>query len=185
MSKENAIECISLYLIIISFIFPNLNRPPSSSTIDEYKERCSNLKKVTKYVEPTIISTKLKLKTASAINSTDHINREINQLQDAKYTASLRKDLLGEDSDGSSLRKRAGAGSGSGGGGADDMKSAIKYHDDLQDKIAQDILILTRNLKEQTITANQIIKKDTEVIFSSSDESNEIFIIFSIFLDCY
>lgn len=139
-----------------------ITRGTSKNTVEEYKDRCSRLKKATKYVEPENASSKLKSKTSNITTSTDHLSREINQLQDAKYTASLRKDLLGEDTNGSSLRKRTGTGTGTG-VGADDMKSAIKYHDDLQDKIAQDILILTRNLKEQTITANQIIKKDTEV----------------------
>lgn len=145
--------------MILILFFSVQTSPPQPATIDEYKQRCSNLKQLTNYVEPVNVSSKLKWKSSNIVNTTDHLTKEINQLQDSKYTASLRKELLGDDSAGNTLRKRIGTGSGS-----DDMNSAIKYHEDLQEKIAQDILLLTRNLKEQTITANQIIKKDTEVI---------------------
>lgn len=84
--------------------------------------------------------------------------KEVHQIQDAKYTNSLRKDLLGINSnDVSGLRKR-GANTGS-----EDMSQAMKHHADLQEKIAEDMLALTRNLKEQTETANRIIKRDTDV----------------------
>lgn len=40
--------------------------------------------------------------------------------------------------------------------------------DDIQEKIAENMLLLTKNLKEQTETANKIIKRDTEVVQASS-----------------
>lgn len=78
-------------------------------------------------------------------------------MQDAKYANSLRRDLLGAN-DSNGLRKRA-----TGSSGGDDMNQAMKHHANLQEKIAEDMLALTRNLKEQTETANRIIRKDTEV----------------------
>lgn len=41
----------------------------------------------------------------------------------------------------------------------------MKYYSDYQERITEDMLALTRNLREQTETANKIIKRDTEVIF--------------------
>ena len=38
-----------------------------------------------------------------------------------------------------------------------------KYYSNIQEKLADEMLSLTRNLKEQTITANKILKRDTEV----------------------
>lgn len=38
----------------------------------------------------------------------------------------------------------------------------------MQDKIAEELLILTRNLKEQSQLANKIIKQDTEVVGKSA-----------------
>lgn len=100
----------------------------------------------------------------------DHIVKEINQLQDAKYTNSLRRDLLGVSAnDPNGLRKRLTAGSSSGG---DDMNQAMKHHANMQEKIAEDMLALTRNLKDQTETANKIIRRDTDVSTNWCSNSN-------------
>lgn len=108
-------------------------------------------------MEPPKLDSRLKFK--SNLVSSDQVLREINQLHDAKYTNSLRRDLLGVNANdgGAGLRKRT---TGSGG---DDMNQAMKHHANLQEKITEDMLALTRNLKEQTETANRIIRKDTEV----------------------
>lgn len=50
-----------------------------------------------------------------------------------------------------------------------DADEVIKYHENMQQKITEDMLMLTRTLKEQSETANKIIKKDTEVVTRSSD----------------
>lgn len=134
---------------------------PKETTLDEYKTRCGTLKTETNYVEPPKLESRLKLK--SNLVSSDSVLKEINQLHDAKYTNSLRRDLLGANaSDSNGLRKRTAGGSG-GGSGGDDMNQAMKHHANLQEKITEDMLALTRNLKEQTVTANRIIRKDTEV----------------------
>lgn len=115
-------------------------------------------------MEPPKLESRLKLK--SNLVPSDSVLKEINQLQDAKYASSLRRDLLGgSTSDSNGLRKR-GTGNSSNSGG-DDMNQAMKHHANLQEKITEDMLALTRNLKEQTETANRIIRKDTEVMLSS------------------
>lgn len=45
-----------------------------------------------------------------------------------------------------------------------DLDQVINYHEDMQKKITDDMLILTNSLKEQSQLANKIIKKDTEVL---------------------
>lgn len=89
--------------------------------------------------------------------------REINQIHNANYNNELRTELLGTDKPESSstLRKRATGISTSSGG--ENMGQAMKYYGDVQERIAEDMLSLTRSLKEQTETANRIIKRDTEV----------------------
>lgn len=64
------------------------------------------------------------------------------------------------------VRKRATA------TGGDNMGEAVKYYGDLQERIAEDMLSLTKNLREQTETANKIIKKDTEVVSKSNQLSD-------------
>lgn len=46
---------------------------------------------------------------------------------------------------------------------SEDLDELITHHQKLQDKIAEEMLILTQNLKGQSEIANKIIKKDTEV----------------------
>lgn len=49
------------------------------------------------------------------------------------------------------------------------MNEAVKFHTTAQEKITEHMLSLTRNLKEQTETANRIIRKDTEVVSRSTN----------------
>lgn len=133
---------------------------PKETVIEEYKTRCTSLKEQTNYVEPPKITSKLKLK--STIDSND-IMKEVNQLQDSKYTSSLRRDLMGiSANDANSVRKRTKAGVG-GGGSGEELTQAMNHHVNMQEKIAEDMLAITRNLREQTETANKIIRKDTDV----------------------
>jgi len=50
----------------------------------------------------------------------------------------------------------------------DNMNEAAKYYTNAQEKITEHMLSLTRNLKEQTETANRIIRRDTEVVSRST-----------------
>lgn len=45
-----------------------------------------------------------------------------------------------------------------------DVDEIITVQQKMQDRIAQEMLILTSNLKEQSELANKIIRQDTEVI---------------------
>lgn len=85
---------------------------------------------------------------------------EINSIKNAKIHQELRKELLGGESSG--IRQRNVA------GGEDNLEQAVKHYSNMQEKLAEDMLLLTRNLKEQTQTANMIIKKDTEIVSRSS-----------------
>lgn len=51
----------------------------------------------------------------------------------------------------------------------DDLDELLEYNRNMQEKIADDMLILTRNLKEQSQLANKIIKQDTDIVGKSSN----------------
>lgn len=104
------------------------------------------------------------------IGSGEAVIREINQIHNSNYNKEVRAELMGTDDSTTSLRKRVAASSG---GGTEDMGQASKYYADMQERITEDILTLTRNLKEQTETASKIIRKDTEVYFLYGFNSNE------------
>uniref|UniRef100_A0A6B2EPN1 Vesicle transport protein USE1 n=1 Tax=Phlebotomus kandelakii TaxID=1109342 RepID=A0A6B2EPN1_9DIPT len=127
---------------------------PDSRAIEEYRNRCGELKKLVNYQEPQKSATK-------ANTSVDGIFKEIKQVHNANYYKDLRKDLLGGDG---SMRQRK-IGSGSAG---DDMGKAMKHYADIQEQIAENMISLTSNLREQTETANRIIKSDVETVKRST-----------------
>lgn len=132
---------------------------PNRNTLDEYYNRCDQLKSTINYVEQPNDSRKLKAKSRD-IAGGDGVLKEINQIQNEHYHSQMRKELMDTQNDlQAGLRKRGGMAVNS----SDNMGQAMKYYGDMQEKIAEDMLSLTRNLKEQTEIANKIIRKDTEV----------------------
>ena len=53
--------------------------------------------------------------------------------------------------------------------------AATKNFEDMQEKIASDMLILTKSLKDHVQTANKIIKKDTEIVQNSAKLTDKNF----------
>lgn len=87
--------------------------------------------------------------------------REIQTIKKAQVTQELRKELLDENS----TRKRFTNKQVENGENTD---QSVKYYTHIQEKIAEDMIAMTRNLKEQTEIANKIIKKDTEIVIKTS-----------------
>lgn len=131
-----------------------------ATAIDEYRTRCQTIKEAANYTDTSAATSANGVKH---MESGEHILKEIGQLHDARYSNSMRRDLLGSNDDSTGLRRRVNAG--------EDMNKAVKHYADLQEKLAEDMLMLTRNLKEQTETASKIIKKDTEVVSKSAQLS--------------
>lgn len=135
----------------------------TEKAIEDYKNRCTNLKELVNYTEP-ILDKKLKSKINLIDDSGNTVMKEIKQINQSKMYNDLRQDLIGKDELNLGIRKR---------GNTEDMGQAVKYYSDMQEKIAEDMLSLTRNLKEQTETANKIIKRDTDVVVKSASLSEK------------
>jgi len=90
---------------------------------------------------------------------------EIKHRHVTKYSEDLRKELLGDPT--------PAKGSSADTNKPEELDELIKYHHQIQEKIADHMLELTRTLKEQAKTAGQIIKNDTEVLQSSSKRMDE------------
>lgn len=116
------------------------------------------------YIEsPTIPkrASRLQIKIEPENDYGDSLLHEINQMRVVNNNNALRKELLGTESNTDGIRKRIPTAAGQ--NAKVDMGQAMKYYGDMQEKIAEEMLMMTRSLKEQTETANTIIKKDTEV----------------------
>ncbi|XP_055526768.1 vesicle transport protein USE1 [Wyeomyia smithii] len=136
---------------------------PEEKLITEYRNRCAELKKVSNYVEPSLNAeqrSRLKTKSKGTNDSGGDVMREIRQIHDQKFQKELRSELFNGNF--STIRRRAGQKV------AENLEHTVKQFSDEQEKIAEDMLMLTRNLKEQTETASKIIKKDTEIVTKSS-----------------
>ncbi|XP_054732080.1 vesicle transport protein USE1 isoform X1 [Anastrepha obliqua] len=133
----------------------------SNLKIPDYTKRLNALKILTNYFDspPPVKSLRSKLRPAHETG--DDALKEMQQLQSSKHYADLRKELLNEDQ----LRRRRPDESATNASG---MNEAVKYYNEAQEKITEHMLSLTRNLKEQTETANRIIKKDTEIVSKST-----------------
>ncbi|CAO1426393.1 unnamed protein product [Diamesa hyperborea] len=129
-------------------------------SVSEYHERCQELKIKINYVEPP---ERVKLKSKSKESTSDGIITEIKQLNNSRYTTELRKELFDGDTN-TGLRKRA---------DNESSENMEKYYSNIQEKLADEMLSLTRNLKEQTLTANKILKRDTETVGKSSNLANQ------------
>jgi unconventional SNARE in the endoplasmic reticulum protein 1 len=101
---------------------------------------------------------KIERKNKSNKDEKETILKEIKQISDSKYSRDLRKELFDGD-DSSGLRRR---------GGGESVENMEKYYENIQEKLSEEMISLTRNLKEQTLTASKIILKDTDVLTKSA-----------------
>jgi len=85
---------------------------------------------------------------------------EIKHRHNAKYVEDMRKELLGDTSsiDGGITGERSG-----------DNDDLVKYHHSIQEKIADHMLDLAREIKKQASDAGKIVRKDTALLEKSSD----------------
>lgn len=145
------------YLSSLDDMLRDLKQTADSDNIPDYIRRIEALKKV-------II---VEHNASNFLNAQDDAELNSGSSNDVSPSKNLssREQLLG---DSSKLRLRSGKGN-------DDLDEALEYHQNMQQKIADDMLTLTRNLKEQSQLANKIIKRDTEVAANSSNLTEKNF----------
>ncbi|XP_072100167.1 vesicle transport protein USE1 [Mobula birostris] len=86
----------------------------------------------------------------------------------ARYMGEMRSELLGEpllSADGSGvteLRKRSGMGDEK--QSASEMDTLLHHHHNVQERLAEEMLNLARNLKNNTLAAQNVIKKDNQTL---------------------
>ncbi|XP_073837447.1 vesicle transport protein Use1 [Musca autumnalis] len=133
----------------------------SNEKIPDYSQRVQHLKKLTNYIDSPTSANRRRISGhfKTAVETGDDALKEVNQLNQTRQYVELRKELLQDDS----LRRRKPLEDDSG-----DQGEAVKFIRDNQEKITEHMLSLTRNLKEQTETANKIIRKDTEMMSRSA-----------------
>lgn len=94
--------------------------------------------------------------------------REIYLQTQAKYANEIREELLGAHESrlpglGQAVRRRFGQAANRDELISDDAEAVLRHHHQMQEKVAQEMVSLAQNLKQNCLLANDIIRRDVEV----------------------
>ncbi|KAL0869881.1 hypothetical protein ABMA27_006083 [Loxostege sticticalis] len=149
---------------------------PSKDVLAEYTKRTTFLKGLIQTATLNSPIEKLdavqQLSHGAATMCADASAQEIHQKTVAKYGVELRSELFGLEDPDDALRKRniiKAPNFTSNSSSQEDIDSLLKYHQNMQEKVAENMVMLTRSLKEQSQIASTIIKADTEALKKSSE----------------
>ncbi|XP_028907301.2 vesicle transport protein USE1 [Ornithorhynchus anatinus] len=98
----------------------------------------------------------------------------------ARYTNEMKSELLGmvsssaSDAKERSLRKRAGLGPEEK-QSASELDAMLQHHHNVQEKLAEEMLSLARNLKSNTLAAQNVIKQDNQTLSHSLKMADQNF----------
>ncbi|XP_066952118.1 vesicle transport protein USE1 isoform X3 [Macrobrachium rosenbergii] len=151
---------------------------PNEETLKHYKRQVDFLKGV---IDAENCAKVIDSGTATQMiphgpaTTSDHtVTQQIHHRAQVKTTNRLRQDLLGLDPrDGSELRNRnAGLSDVS----AEDFQSQLLTDEQKREKMVEDMIIMTKEWKEQSKIAKKIIQKDIDVLDKSSKlaDSNQV-----------
>ncbi|XP_066126618.1 vesicle transport protein USE1 [Saccopteryx bilineata] len=153
---------------------------PASEVINEYSRKVDFLKGMLQAEKLTSSSEKALANQFLAPGRVPTTARErvpatktVHLQSRARYTSEMRSELLGMDSTGEpklDMRKRTGV---AGPRTGDEKQSAaeldvvLQQHQNLQEKLAEEMLGLARSLKTNTLAAQSVIKKDNQTLSHS------------------
>ncbi|XP_042637538.1 vesicle transport protein USE1 [Orycteropus afer afer] len=151
---------------------------PASEVINEYSRKVDFLKGMLQAEKLTSSSEKALANQFLAPGRVPTTARErvpatktVHLQSRARYTGEMRSELLGMDTakePGLDVRKRTGVA-----GQVDEKQSAaeldlvLQRHQNLQEKLAEEMLGLARSLKTNTLAAQSVIKKDNQTLSHS------------------
>lgn len=142
-----------------------MSNKPCKDTMLEYMRRIDFLKglvdtaKLSNPVERVVATQMLSKSPMTTTNSIGpNITTQIHQKTTAKYNRELRSELFNIDKGSSEdgLRQRLPNSNMQN----EDIDAFLKYNRNIQEKIAENMLLMTSNMKEHALTASAIIKKD-------------------------
>ncbi|ELW67189.1 Vesicle transport protein USE1 [Tupaia chinensis] len=150
---------------------------PTSEVINEYSRKVEFLKGMLQTEKLTSSSEKALANQFLAPGRVPTTSRErvpatktVHLQSRARYTSEMRSELLGTVDPELDFRKRTGV---TGSRPVDEKQSAaeldlvLQRHQDLQEKLAEEMLGLARSLKTNTLAAQSVIKKDNQTLSHS------------------
>ncbi|GIX99452.1 vesicle transport protein USE1 [Caerostris darwini] len=146
---------------------------PSQDTLTKYDRRVEFLRGIVEAEKLPSVSEKAMANQLLAPGSLAIPSKKIHQQTKAQYLREMREELLGKNedsqtgSDGVRLRNI------NSNVPHDDFDAVMQYHNSMQEKVAQDMMSLVQNLKQNSLLAGHIIKKDTEVLQKSTSMADD------------
>lgn len=139
------------------------------------RDRLTLFKRRVKFIRGIVDAEKLK-SASEKLTATEILSPRTSSTQDrsriktqeiflqtkSKYNREVRDELLSESKGG--LRKRFDKTDGN----KNDADLVLNFHHEMQEKVASEMITLARNLKENLYLANEIIKKDVEILDDSA-----------------
>lgn len=147
----------------MNLLFKRFFSQPSKDDLTNYFKKLKFLrgivdtKKLPSSTERFIASEILSPVTKSDEWQDQDMTKQIHLQNKGKYSSEVRKDLLRR----TQLKTNESLTNA-------DIGSVIKYHSNIQEKIADEMLILTRNLKQNVNLSGEIIRSDTEVKYNAN-----------------
>ncbi|XP_011311560.1 vesicle transport protein USE1 [Fopius arisanus] len=180
MAKEDSQRYWKLekYILALDELLKRLqiqaDKPPRD-TMSKYIKRIDFLKGIVETAKipgpiERVVAAQMLPKTSNLLSETasPSITTQIHQKTTAKYNRDVRAELF--NSDGGmgqeGLRQRLANQPSQ----DEDLDAILKYNRNMQEKIAENMLMMTKNMKEHALTASAIIKSD----ISSLDKSDKL-----------
>ncbi|XP_015118057.1 vesicle transport protein USE1 [Diachasma alloeum] len=170
MAKENPNRDWRLekYILALDDLLKKLQTQPDKPPRDimsEYIKRIDFLKGIVDTAKipgpiERVVAAQMLPKTSNLLSETTSpsITTQIHQKTTAKYNRDVRAELFNSDGgmgqDG--MRKRLANQQSQ----DEDLDAILKYNRNMQEKIAENMLMMTKNMKEHALTASAIIKSD-------------------------
>lgn len=149
-----------------------MNSKPSREELNEFNKQINYFKgliHVDKLKSPTekLMATQILSPNVSLMNDTNvHSNSDFYLHSQAIYTKEIRAELFKKENKFVENKTSKDA----------DLNTILKEHEKKQEKFSENMVLLARNLKQNLMTANTIIKNDTTVslIFYAISMTNEM-----------
>ncbi|GFR00905.1 vesicle transport protein USE1 [Trichonephila clavata] len=141
---------------------------PSQDTLTEYTRRVEFLRGVLEAEKLPTISEKAMANQLLAPGSFTAPSNKIHQQTKAQYLREMREELLRKSDDtqtGSDSVRLRNTGSNV---PQEDFDAVMQYHNSMQEKVAQEMMSIVQNLKQNSLLAGHIIRKDTESLHKST-----------------
>ncbi|GFU70200.1 vesicle transport protein USE1 [Trichonephila clavipes] len=141
---------------------------PSQDTLTEYTRRVEFLRGVLEAEKLPTVSEKAMANQLLAPGSFTAPSNKIHQQTKAQYLREMREELLRKSDDtqtGSDSVRLRNTGSNV---PQEDFDAVMQYHNSMQEKVAQEMMSIVQNLKQNSLLAGHIIRKDTESLQKST-----------------